>query len=222
MARGVKPSEPVGGLWQSRIHAKERDEYDPGMADQATTTAPFYGPIRAPLRGSPSRYKNHMEQFQLGYIRSIAAASGVVVSEPVIDEGIDVFLTHRSEEHTAKDDGAARLEVQLKSTGVRFSADGSRVSASMRMDRYDYYRTADPVLPKIVVIMHVPKLQDEWIRETTDSLQLHHLGYWVNLSGLPAGDPENETKTVSALTSNIFTDHTLCAMMARIGKGEQP
>lgn len=163
-----------------------------------------------------------MERFQLAYIRGVAAASGVVVSEPEIDDGIDVNLTHKSTEHTAKDDLTARLEVQLKATGVRFSADGSRVSASMRMDRYDYFRTHEPSLPKIVVIMHLPRLQDEWVRETKDSIELFHLAYWVNLSGLPAGDPSNETITVSASTSNVFSDYSLCAMMARIGKGGFP
>ncbi|OZE03187.1 hypothetical protein CH249_15470 [Rhodococcus sp. 05-2255-3B1] len=163
-----------------------------------------------------------MEQFQLAYIRGVAAASGVGVSSPEIDEGIDVTLTHKSERHTGKDDFTARLEVQLKSTGGRVSADGTKVSASLSMDRYDYYRTLDASVPKIVVLMHVPRLQDEWLRETEDSLKFHHLSYWVNLSGQPDGDPDKASVTVTAHTSNIFTDHTLCAMMERIGQGGQP
>jgi hypothetical protein len=91
------------------------------------------------LRGSPERIKDLMEQYQQAYVLSVASAAGCVLSEPRLDEGVDVFLTHRADVHLS--DHVARLEIQLKATARKLSADGSRISASVERKRYDYFRS---------------------------------------------------------------------------------
>ncbi|MGV0715903.1 DUF4365 domain-containing protein [Mycolicibacterium sp. XJ662] len=176
------------------------------------------GGLSPVVRGSPERLKDLMEQYQQAHVQGVASAAGCVVSEPRIDEGVDLILTHKANQH--RDDKVARLEVQLKATAHELSADGSRISVSMKKDRYNYFRTPSPIIPKIVVIMHLPKKQDDWLSLGKDYTQVHYGAYWVNLEEKPETDAP--TITVSAPTANKFTDVELCKMMVRIGQGGKP
>lgn len=168
------------------------------------------------LRGSPSRISNFKEAFQIGLMRSIAAASGAVISgNPEIDEGVDLNLTHRSAEHIID---AARLEVQLKATHRLPSKTG--LSVALTADRYEYLRAPSVAVGKILVVMSVPSEQDRWVHVTAKRLKVRHAAYWVNLEGGPAAT--GSTKTVTAPVTQIFDDIALCAIMARIGQGGRP
>jgi hypothetical protein len=68
--------------------------------------------------------------------------------------------------------------------------------------------------------MHLPEEQDSWLKLSDDSLHVHHGAYWVNLDGAPEKD--QKYITVSAPTTNKFTDIELCNMMERIGQGGKP
>ncbi|WP_249645125.1 DUF4365 domain-containing protein [Nocardia sputi] len=178
------------------------------------------GPARPAsiLRGSPSRRTDLMEAFQEAYVRAVAAAAGcVVVGRPEIDEGVDIVLSHTSNRHRA---GRARLEIQMKATATALAADGASINARITRNRYDYFRTDDPAVAKIVVIMHVPKLQDDWVYLSDDALVVRHRAYWVSLCGFPA--TSSADITVSAPCSNTFDDITLCKIMERVGKGDRP
>jgi hypothetical protein len=172
------------------------------------------------LRGSPGRHTDFMEQLQLGYIRAVAAAAGCVLSQPDIDEGIDLFATHRSPSHTFPADNVARLEIQLKATSDFVGKSSNHVSVDMRRDRWDYFRTHENTIPKIVVIMNLPKLQEDWTLADHDSFAIFHCSYWVNL----ADEPESTAQRpiAKAPKSQIFDDVALCGIMQRIGQGGRP
>ncbi|MEJ7634432.1 DUF4365 domain-containing protein [Aeromicrobium sp.] len=173
----------------------------------------------APLRGSPRRITDLKEAFQDGFVRAVVAASGCVIAgRPEIDEGVDLNLTHRAEVHQG--DGVARLEVQLKATSSPSRIGEEQVGAQIRRDRYDYFRVFDPTIAKIVVILALPSEMDGWVLSSHDELSLRHCAYWVNLAGSP--DTDSKTVTIHAPKTNIFDDHSLCAMMERIGQGGAP
>ena len=54
-------------------------------------------PSRPPIRGLPHRKTNFMEQFQLNYVRAVAAAAGCLSGDSSIDDGIDLFLCHKAD-----------------------------------------------------------------------------------------------------------------------------
>lgn len=170
------------------------------------------------LRGAPHRKTNFMEEFQKSYLRAIAAASGCVVGTFEFDDGIDVQFNHKSEHHVQLTDRTARLELQLKATHVPMS--NGHISVKMTQQRFRYYRTENPTLHKLVVIMHVPSDPADWILATEESLSMHHCAYWINLVDYPDSPAENPT--VSAPGTNIFDDAALCGIMKRIGEGGRP
>jgi len=170
------------------------------------------------VRGSPKRYTDFMEAFQEAYVRSVAAAAGCVIGRPEIDEGIDLSLTHRAENHNG--DGVARLEVQMKATAVSMPQDCAFVSSSISRDRHNYFCSENPTVPKIVVIMVMPKNPANWLDATSEALLLRNCAYWVNLEG--NSEVATNKVTIKAPTSQPFTDVALCGIMDRIGKGDKP
>jgi hypothetical protein len=170
------------------------------------------------LRGSPERLSNFAEAFQIGYVRSVAAAAGcVVIPAPEIDVGIDLILSHRADSHLLD---KARLEIQLKTTNKLVTPTTTQLSIQMRKKRYDQLRIVDPSIPKILVVMSVPKSQDDWVHASHDRLKVHHAAYWVCLDGAPATKAANPS--ASAPVSQVFDDVALCAIMTRIGQGGKP
>jgi hypothetical protein len=181
-----------------------------------TTTGPSAQPI---LRGSPHRHYDLAEAFQIGYVRSVAAAAGcVIMGVPEIDEGIDIILSHTSTSHIIGD--KARLEIQLKTTNTLVTAGMTHISAPMKKSRFEEMSFVSPTVPKIVVVMSVPTSQNDWILATPDHMQVSHAAYWVNLDGAPA--PTAARPSAKAPVEQLFDDVALCAIMARIGQGGKP
>ncbi len=133
----------------------------------------------SPVRGAPSRHTEFMEQLQIAYVGAIAAAAGCIVSEPRIDDGIDMQLMHKSGSHSAIPDRVARLDVQLKSTSSavgRVPLPGA-IGVDMSQDRFSFYSTVAPTTHKIVVVMSLPALQADWTTATHSELAVMHCAY---------------------------------------------
>jgi hypothetical protein len=161
-----------------------------------------------------------MEQLQIAYVSAVAASSGCVLSEPRIDEGIDLSVTHKHQDHTALSDRVARLEIQLKATHTSLPKGASVISADMSRERWEYYNVVAPTVHKIVVIMKMPADPTYWTAASRKALAVRHCGYWVNIAGNPDGGAHRPT--VAAPLSQVFDDIALCSMMERIGKGQAP
>ncbi|WP_299167918.1 DUF4365 domain-containing protein [uncultured Arthrobacter sp.] len=160
-----------------------------------------------------------MEQFQVSYVRAIAAAAGCnLVGTPEIDEGIDLVLSHRSDQHLQT--GAVYLEIQLKSTSQYIGQNSTHISSNMRADRYEEFASTDPSVNRIAVIMSLPTEQASWLEASHDYLALKHCCYWVNLRGAPASTAARPS--FNARREDIFDDVALCGIMQRIGQGGQP
>jgi hypothetical protein len=186
------------------------------MSDPATS--PLL-PSRPPLRGSPKRHTDLMEALQASYVRAVAAAAGCVIAgKPEIDEGVDIVLTHTADAHQAEH--VARLEIQMKSTSDFDGASNDYISASMTRKRWNYFCTSDPTIDKIIVIMFIPRDQQDWTIASHDTLSVRHCAYWVNIAGEP--ETAQDHITIKAPTSQIFDDVALCDMMERIGQGGKP
>lgn len=171
------------------------------------------------LRGSEKRITDLMEAFQESYVRGVAAASGcVIVGKPEIDEGIDLMLSHRHESH--QKDKFALLQIQMKASAEGLVENGKFVKTSLRNDRYELFSHDDPSIHRIVVILHIPENQADWLRVTKKALLLHHRAYWVSIQGQPASTADRVT--VKAPATQVFDDLALCRIMAKIGQGGAP
>lgn len=175
--------------------------------------------LRVP-RGSEARWTNHMEQLQFAYLEAVAAAAGCNVLTPIYDEGVDVEVHHSNPCHHAIPERKARLEVQLKATSG--SAANGCVAARMSAKRFREFALADPYVPRIVVIMRLPRRQEHWVFADHRALGIFHLAYWVNLAGRPIPPDDQKFVTVHAPNCNVFDDVSLAQIMERVGRGERP
>ncbi|QTD97373.1 DUF4365 domain-containing protein [Streptomyces cyanogenus] len=178
-----------------------------------------------------------METLQIGYLHAVAAAAGCSLSQPFPDNGIDWHISHSAPGHTVDDE--VTIKVQLKATyqiapnpptrlpppptdGAAPPPQKSRRSFSFTLDNDHLRKLArTPVsVHKILVVMLVPRSQDDWLRAGHDRLDLRHCCYWTNLAGHPVTG--RHRTTVRIPTSRIFDDQALCEIMTRVGTGGRP
>lgn len=166
------------------------------------------------VRGMRSRESDLKELFQTSLIGAIAAAAGCNISEPKIDNGIDVDIWHEIS-------GAEEvpLRVQLKAVTNGWNAARTEISAKLRDIRYERMRNAWS-MPHILVVMDLPTDPAQWIWSRHPYTALRHCAYWVSLEGEPART--GKKITVSAPATNVFDDVALCEIMARLRVGGRP
>lgn len=178
--------------------------------------------LRVP-RGSASRITGHMEQFQRAWIGAVSAASGcLVLSFDVVDDGLDLMLTHKHDSHTGTNERRATLNLQLKATSAGPTKSGD-LTAQVSRKRLSDYSVVDPHVPTIVAILRMPAQQHHWVYATHRNLNLYGVCQWVNLEGRSVGPgDDSDMLTVRAPASQVLDDVALAQIMERIGRGGRP
>ncbi len=155
----------------------------------------------------------------MGYLHAVAAAAGCTLSQPFPDNGIDWHVSHSAPGHTWTTRSPSRSSSRPP---TRYHPNPPAPAFSFTLDNAHLAKLArTPVaVHKILVVMLVPRTQDDWLRAHHDRLDLRHCCYWTNLAGHPATG--RHRTTVRIPTTRIFDDRALCAIMARVGAGGRP
>ncbi|GAA1127497.1 DUF4365 domain-containing protein [Streptomyces iranensis] len=160
-----------------------------------------------------------METLQVGYLHAVAAAAGCSLAQPFPDHGIDWHVSHSAPGHAVDDE--VTIKVQLKAT-YQIAPDPPGPTFAFTLDNDHLVKLArSPVsVHKILVVMIVPRGQEDWLRAGHDRLSLRHCCYWINLAGHAVTG--RRRTTVRIPTSRIFDDRALCEIMTRVGAGGRP
>ena len=151
------------------------------------------------------------ELFSLAYIRAVAAVSGYQVTRPEIDfDSVDGVLVSSERRR-------ARIEFQAKATS-RDVLKGENIRFPLKMKNYDDLRDDDIIIPRILIVVLMPREPEDWLTQTPDELCMRHCGYWLSLEGRPEV-PNKDTTTVCIPTSNIFDSGHLRDLMTKAGDG---
>ena len=155
-----------------------------------------------------------MEEFSLAYISAVAAVSGCQVIHPRLDHNsVDGML--RSSEGRQ-----AQIDFQAKATSQDFLR-GENIHFPLKKKNYEDLRDDDIMIPRILIVVLMPR-EPEWrLTQTPDELCLRHCGYWISLEGWPAKQNKAEI-TVHIPTSNIFDRSHLRDLMTKAGNGSRP
>ncbi|MFF1699187.1 DUF4365 domain-containing protein [Streptomyces sp. NPDC058257] len=178
-----------------------------------------------------------METLQVGYLHAVAAAAGCSLSQPFPDNGIDWHVSHSAPGHTVDDE--VTIKVQLKCTyqippnppsrrpppvtegpSARLDRLGAAFSFTLDNPHLEKLARTPVAVHKILVVMLVPRSQDDWLSASHDRLDLRHCCYWTNLAGHQVTG--RRRTTVRVPTSRIFDDKALCEIMTRVGTGGRP
>lgn len=160
-----------------------------------------------------------MEQFSRAYVQAVAACAGFSWSVPSVDDdSVDMVLHQRGGTGNVC---SPKIDIQLKCKSSPLPTDDS-FSLSIKMKNYDDLRVSNLLVPRILVVVLVPKSEaKQWLRHSEEELALRHCGYWMSLrNALPS---ENKaSQTISVPRAQTFTVESLQAIMQRIGQGGLP
>lgn len=156
-----------------------------------------------------------MEQFSYAYVQAVAAAAGVSVSKPSVDDdSVDLTLLRRTVGTRRR---SPRLDLQVKATYAdRLTAD--RLPYDLSVKNYDDLRDTALAVPRILVVVLIPANVEEWVGHTEDQLALFRCGYWASLRGMPEV-ANSSTRTVHLQRQSLFNVQGLDTIFARLADG---
>ena len=157
------------------------------------------------------------EQFSNAYIRAIASVAGCSLYKPdVDDDSVDIGIASRGGTGPIL---SPRLELQLKCTS-RDILEESYIRYPLKLKNYDDLRI-NTLVPRILVVVVVPKNLTDWLQQSEDELCMKHCGYWISLRGMPT--TANTTNvTIELPRSHQFTRKSLQSIIQRISFGGVP
>lgn len=114
------------------------------------------------------------------------------------------------------------LRIQLKATTNKGTESETHISYFFRgIDQYDKLRTNKGEPHRILVVLHLPDKNADWLTCTTKQLIIKYSAYWVCLYG--ATKSTNDTGTTIYLPKkNLLTPESLIKLCQEIGKGNIP
>lgn len=145
------------------------------------------------------------------YVQAIAAAAGYVVAEMDFDrDGVDLQI---------RAGGAMRpcLDIQLKATVNLGTVEGGVCRYPLKRRNYDLLRE-EAMVPRILVLLELPKIEQEWIDVTPERMTLRRCAWWASLAGQPE-TTNKESVTISIQNDRGFDVSGLKTLMERSRKG---
>ena len=116
------------------------------------------------------------ERLSMAYAHAVAARAGYTTAVYDLDRnGIDLRI---------QAGGAMRpaLELQLKATINLRQADAESFSFALPVRNYNLLRKPTQT-PQLLVILDLPRDEQQWLTITDDELVIRHRAYWLNLLG---------------------------------------
>lgn len=158
------------------------------------------------------------EQISLAYGRAVASAAGCAFEGREIDHyGVDATF-----HHATLDEGfdPKQIEAQFKCTTQDVFGRDFLTFGGLKRQHYQRLTSEKVQVPRILVVMVVPKHMDAWLVQSEANLLVTGCAYWVSLRGGP--DVISQTTTVKVPRDNVFGPQPLLDMMQRVAEGGLP
>lgn len=165
-----------------------------------------------------TRYQIESE-LSLAYLHALSAKVAYAVDVPHIDsDSVDAIISAKGKVDISSIKHAPRIEVQLKATINSEQNNVQKIPLSISIKNYNELR-ADTVLPRLLIVLALPKNESQWIVHQNDKLILQKCAYYLNLKGLPESTNQ-ERQTVYIPSQNILTPVILQNLMIKASKLE--
>jgi hypothetical protein len=151
------------------------------------------------------------EAVSRAFIQAVAAGAGYVVSTMDFDrDGVDIEI---------KAGGAMRpsISIQLKATVNLGRERRGYFHFPLRRRNYDLLREPTQV-PRLLVVLDLPRDEREWVRLTADELTMRHRMFWLSLTGSPETD-HKDSVTVHIPGGNLLNVGSLRELMEKSRTG---
>lgn len=153
-----------------------------------------------------------MELLSLSYIRAVAADAGFQVTRPETDnDSIDGTLSSGSGRH-------AKIDFQAKAT-TQDLVRQDKIHFPLAVKNYEEL-SAFTRVPRILIVLIMPRDQDQWLEVDPMELRLRRCAYWHSLEGFPS-TPNPSNVTVRIPMSHVFNQDELTRLMGQSDAGEK-
>ena len=109
------------------------------------------------------------------------------------------------------------LDLQLKATINLGQPHDGHFRFPLNRRNYDLLRDQTQI-PRLLVVLDLPRDQRDWLTITADQLVLRRCAYWLNLQGCEASD-NRRSVTVRIPSGNLFDVDGLRALMEQSRQG---
>lgn len=158
------------------------------------------------------------EQFSLAIVHAIASVAGYATYRPTVDEdSVDIGIAARGTQGSRR---SPRVEAQLKCTEVPDWHD-DYIHYSLNLKNYNDLKGDDLCVPRILVIVVVPDVIDNWLIHSEQELVLRKCAYWFSLRKA-VNTANTSSVTVKVPKSQLLTVEALKGIMKGISKGNLP
>lgn len=156
-------------------------------------------------------HNDRAEALSRAYISAVVAGAGYTLAPQDFDrDGVDVQIRAGGAMHPS-------LDLQLKATARLNRADDGEFRYPLRRRNYDLLQ-APALVPRLLVVLDLPKDENQWLSVSVDELVIRRCAYWADLRGLPETDNE-ESVTVTIRQRNRFDVENLRDLMKRARRG---
>ena len=163
-------------------------------------------------------------ELSYAYLHAVAAKAGMSCecSGRHTDKlGIDAVVTAAEQFTDESVLNDLSLAIQLKATIAAPREQNGRLSYTLKgIDRYDKLRKRAVSIPRILVVLFLPKDVADWMHQTEEQLAIKKCAWWVSLRGAPETDNESSV-TVYFPRSQVFNVQNLRDIMTRLSKLEE-
>lgn len=151
------------------------------------------------------------EMLSQRYVEAVAARAGFTTSRQNLDRnGIDLQIE-------AGGSRRPKLDIQLKATINLGQPQNGSYAYPLAVKNY-VQLIGDTMVPRILVVLDLPRDSEQWLDVTPDALLLRRCAYWHSLKGEPETD-NKESITVHLPQEQAFTVAALNDLMDRAATG---
>lgn len=164
--------------------------------------------------------RNHrQEALSRAYIQALAARTGLLSSTRDFDYGIDLTLHEVAVREGRYIESRSKLDLQVKTiAGEKPSRDELRYDLDVQS--YDDLRDPNVGCPRILVVMELPREEEQWLSQSPEALSLRYCAYWISLRGRPRTRNRRSIR-IRIPRNNVLSVHCIQNMIERARNGEE-
>lgn len=162
------------------------------------------------------------EDLSRAYIQAVAAKAGLnlALRDRSHDYGIDGTFHQVSYRNGKREESGFSLDFQLKSS-INATIDDQHVSYDLDVKAFNSLverAERKNTSPTILILLVLPKDQEDWIALSEDQLILKKCCYWTTITG--ATTPNKKSQCIKILRSNLLTPENVILLIQAIENGE--
>ncbi len=164
---------------------------------------------------------NRKAELSYEYVRTLARAAGLACSEGhrrLLGSGVDVRLEIRERLDSQSQLQHFSLDFHLHATSRRPALVGSKLAASLEVERYDSLRGTTAGLPRFAVLLALPEEPENWLTVSVEELIERHSARWLCLQGAPETVSPSEINVLFPVW-NVLTPAALREIARRVSLG---